>query len=254
MTLPSSVAEFANLQAIIGEYLGAGASSWDSDDTARIQRVIDSGYELYRLGGGHRWSWLYPIRSITTAADQYAYDLPEEFGGIIGPLTWSAENGNSRFELPVIGESQIRIMRQGNVSTGRPTYCAYRPKQHSSTTGQRFELIFAVTPDAEYTFEFCMAVLCPPLSATNKYPVGGPMYSQLLIAACLSVAESRYKRAETQKREEFNAALAAAVAQDSAEAPDTVGQYGADGANDQFATNRRNYTGERYYFNDVLTG
>ena len=95
MTQSTLGTDFAELQKITGDYLNWGRSGWDTATTERLDEVIKSAYRRYLAGRpldgddkGHDWTWLTPIRSLTTVADQGDYDLPDDFGAILGPLTW----------------------------------------------------------------------------------------------------------------------------------------------------------------------
>lgn len=245
------------MQKITGDYLNWGRSGWDTATTERLNEIIKSAYRQYLAGRpldggdkGHDWTWLTPIRSITTVADQGDYDLPDDFGAIMGPLTWSSASGNSRIEIPIVGEGMIRAARQGNTTTGRPIRAAERIKPFDPKFGTRHELLFDPIPDDEYVFHYASSITPGALDAENKYPLGGDRFAELLTAACLAVAESRYRRDETDKRAEYDRALQAAIHVDLRNVPDHLGGLCRERYPRGHAS-RRMTTGS-YYYNGTL--
>lgn len=259
MTQSTLGTDFDELQKITGDYLNWGRSGWDSATTERIDEVIKSAYRRYLAGRpldgddkGHDWTWLTPIRSITTVASQGDYDLPDDFGAILGPLTWSSTSGNSRIEIPIVGEGMIRAARQGNTTTGRPTRAAERLKNYDPTAGTKHELLFDPIPDDAYTFYYASSIIPNKLDTNNKYPLGGANFSELLIAACLAVAESRYRRGETDKRAEYDRALQSAIHVDLRNVPDYLGSFNREPSRGRGGHASRRMTTGDYYYNGNL--
>src|SRR5688572_11977740 len=107
--------DYSGLLKITGDWLGWGRSGWEDEDEERLDEIIQSGYSFYcnarSIDGamkGHDWSWLAPVETLTTVADQYAYDLPVTFGASMGPMTWAATDGSRVVQIPVVGEGQVR--------------------------------------------------------------------------------------------------------------------------------------------------
>jgi hypothetical protein len=262
MTQPTISTDYSELLKIIGGYLNWGRSGWPAATEELIDELVKSAYRWYvnaqSFDGtetGHRWTWLTPTRTITTVAEQGDYDLPEDFGAFNGPLTWSSASGNSRIEIPFVGEGMIRAARQGNTTTGRPIRVAERIKAPNAIHGQRWEILFDPIPDDAYVFSYSSSVVPQKLDATNKYPLGGAQYSELLIAACLAVAESRYRPQEQDKRTEYSRALSAAIAVDSRNVPDHLGSmsrgFGSRGGRSRGG---RRITSGNFYYNGNLIG
>ena len=224
--------DYEGLQKYTSDWLGWGRSSaqWDDTDTERLDEIIQGGYSLYvdarSIDGqiaGHDWTWRRPVETLTTVANQWTYDLPAAFGACLGPLTWAATDGSQIWHIPIVGEGMIRNLRQGHETTGRPTHAAERPKPFSPTAGQRREMLLFPTPDAEYVFTYPMSAVPVPLTSTNKYPLGGAQFSELLKAACLAKAESLHRRGETAKQAEYVVALQHAISIDLRNVPDSMG-------------------------------
>jgi hypothetical protein len=259
MTQSTLGTDFSELQKITGDYLNWGRSGWDAATEERLDEIIKSAYRRYLAGRpldgddkGHDWTWLTPIRSLTTVADQGDYDLPEDFGAILGPLTWSSASGNSRIEIPIVGEGMIRAARQGNATTGRPVRAAERMKTYDPAMGTRHELLFDPIPDGEYVFSYASSIIPNALDAVNKYPLGGAQFAELLIAACLAVAESRYRKGEVDKRNEYDLALQSAIHVDLRSVPDHLGRFGSGESRGTRGHASRRMTTGSYYYNGNL--
>lgn len=260
MTQPSPLGtDFVELRKVVGDYLNWGRSGWDDDTTERLNEVIKSGYRQYLAGRpldgsdkAHDWTWLTPIRSLTTVTGQGDYDLPDDFGAILGPLTWSSATGNSRIEIPIVGDGMIRAARQGVTTTGKPMRAAERIKNFDPKFGTKHELLFDPIPDDEYTFFYASSITPVALDEENKYPLGGEQFAELLTASCLSVAESRYRRGETDKRVEFDKALQAAISVDLRNAPDHIGTFAKSSGTRRGHASRRMTTGDFYYNGNLI--
>lgn len=253
---------WADIKAVVGFYVGFGPESrpWTTPQQDRMDLMLRLGYAqalkpppLPGKEKAHLWRFLEPIDTVTTADDDYDIDLPADFGGIIGPLTWST-TGGSRLEIPIINEGQIRAMRQNNTLSGRPQYAAVRPKAgFTGAAATAREMIFYPTPDATYVFTYKKRLLVAnKLDSGNTYPVGGMDFAQLVLASCLAVAEREFYRGQTDKQGLFIQELAAAVSKDSSYAPDTLGPNLDQGRCD--VRNRRGFYEGQFTHNGNPTG
>lgn len=179
-------------------YLGWSSDStdWSSDESTRLDEIVQSGYRRFLTPPAiqgvpkHSWSFLRPATTLSTSSGDYDYTLPDDFAGIEGNFRY-ASTDNQRGPILIVGEGQIRALREANTTTGRPQYAAIRPVSTSTTltTGQRFEVIFWPTPDATYTLGYRYAAAVNKLSTLLPYPLGGMRHSETILASCLAVAE-----------------------------------------------------------------
>ena len=104
-------------------------------------------------------------------------------------------------------------MRAGTTSRTYPYYAAIRPKkQTTTTTGQRFEILFFPIPSVAYTLSFRMLVLPELLvDTTITHPYGGAMHAETILASCLAAAESSEEDIRGVKWVEFMDRLAASI-------------------------------------------
>lgn len=164
----------------------------------------------------------------TFSISRPAYTLPDDFGTLQGPLTYRPGASYHYPPIEIVGESQIRTIRQQGEWTGHPRVAALRPRVHTPTTGQRWELVLYPAPDADYVLYHRYGVNPDKLTPTNKYPHGGMKYGELWTAAVLYAGEQRFRdRSEWQWKEEFEQRLARAIATDEQDAaPDFLGYNG----------------------------
>lgn len=191
-----------------------------------IQRGVRNVYAPPPLPNertAHEWSFLRPIYPLTTEADDYDYDLPDDFVSIYGPLTYSPDSDTLYLPVQVIGEHQLRMKLRDGSYTGRPSLAAYRPKPHDPTTGTRYELLLYPVPDDEYTLHVPMRVNPGPLSEARPFPYGGDLHAELFRESCLREAETH--RGQPGPHEgRFLERLVAAVHLDRSQAaPDSLG-------------------------------
>lgn len=199
MAQPDFALSFTDLQTEVGFFLGYGrtAANWSTDQTDVVAMCIKGGLNRFyappALPGepvAHRWSFLRPKYSFDTTASDFDYDLPDDFGQVVGPIHF--DNSEKQFHrIRIVPESVIMAKRQISTQASSPQYAAIRSKSVSAGSYQVYELLLYPTPDAVYTLHFRYALLPNKLSSTNTYPYGGAVHSETLLESCLSVAEER---------------------------------------------------------------
>lgn len=174
----------------------------------------------------------WPETTVTAAnysLQRRAYDLPDDFGAIIGQINFDAGEG-AYTPIQIIGEGQVRERLQYSTSTGRPRYAALRPTAFTTGTGQRFEILFYPMADAVYDLVYRYNVLPDALSSVTDYPLGGMAHAETILESCLAIAEQRMNDESGIHSQKFLAALAASVIRDQkAIAPEYLG-YNRDGS------------------------
>ncbi len=211
---------FPTLQIEVGVYLGYGSdtASWDSEATSLVNRIIQSGIRQFYYPpiidrvGLHSWSFLIPTATITTVADQWEYDLPDDFSQMAGNLQY--DDSVCRTDIPVIGYGHLLALRSRDDESGNATVAAIRFKASSGTTGQRNELLLHSPPDDVYTLTYRYEAYNGALSAANPYPLGGMKYAETIISSCLAIAEARINGEKSIHKEQFETNLATAIASD----------------------------------------
>jgi hypothetical protein len=164
---------------------------------------------------------------------QQVYDLPADFGGMVGPILFRA--GSTNFKTRIAQRSEIEVRKIAAEvhlgEPGEPSYYAVRPKTYSggAIAGQRFELVFDCPTDAAYTFEYRYQIEPNAIDFTNIYPYGGAKHSETIIESVMAAAEIRFHDdANGPRRQRFLELLKASIEKDRAEfTPDSLGvDYG----------------------------
>ncbi|MDO8302148.1 MAG: hypothetical protein Q7T18_02805 [Sedimentisphaerales bacterium] len=219
MPEPTLSISYTELLSEVGRYLGYGrdTAQWSEEERTDVDSVINSGLRQFYVpppisenDKSHSWSFLKPIDAVTTIAGQSIYDMPDDFGGIEGDLTYEA--GSGRQFVRVAGEGLVRNLQSSNSHNGAPSVAAIRPKVSDGTTGQRFEIVFWKTPDSVYVLSYRKLILMSKLSETNPYPLGGMQHGETILESCLSVAEQRLNDGQKgQHWGQFMTRLAASI-------------------------------------------
>jgi hypothetical protein len=183
------------------------------------------------------------------------YDLPDDFGRLIGTLHFPPATYYASIVLVSVGK--LMQMRTWSDFTGAPTHAAIRYKPRLTTpekqTGQRQEIMFFPTPDQNYELSYEYEAYNGPLTTTYAYPLGGMYLSELYLESCLAIAESRINDAPGQHTEQFKALLIDAINRDMKHG---ARYFGAMGHKENIDLEfRRGYTGTVYpitYHNQVI--
>lgn len=214
---------------------GTDAAQWQADQLAMINRLVKEGLRQFyappRLPTQtrpHRWSFLRPVETLETVAEQADYELPATFASLDGDLTFSEDSGVLH-TVSNIGEGRIRGLRQEQASPGKPVFCAVRPKTHSGseTSAQRWELLLHPTPDAAYMLSYRCRINPDALDESapdSAYPPGGMQHAATILSSCLAAAEMRFKGGKGPAWERFLERLEASVAVDLEQAPTNFGR------------------------------
>lgn len=155
---------------------------------------------------------------------QEDYDLPNNFGGIMGSVSFSANQ--AYHEIPIIGENRIREMRQVYTTSYIPQWAAVRAMSATGTTGQRWEMLFFPAPDAAYTLSYRYSVLQDALSVTYPYPLGGMYHAETILQSCLAVAEQKLYDERGIEYQKWMELLMASVQMDAGKTQEYFGYNG----------------------------
>lgn len=197
MTESTLSLSYTDLSSQVGYFLGYGRTSanWSASQLADIDAVVQAGVRQFYfppavqgVEPGYSWSFLSPVTTLTCIINDYDYDLPDDFGRIVGDLTYAADKHYAN--IIVSGEGLIRSYKNNNDVAGRPRVAAIRYKASTGVIGQRLELLLYPKPDAAYVLTYKYEANTGKLNdSTNLYPLGGMRYSDLVLESCLSKAE-----------------------------------------------------------------
>ena len=220
------------LRREIAHYLGYSrdTTTWTTDESTELDYIITQGLRSYYnhptvpQWPGHEWSFLKPTASLVVTEDIWQYQLPDDYAGIIGDLTFGSSQASP--SVRVISELQIRQMRQLGTSSGIPQYAAIVPLASTGIMGQRFQLQLYPTPSGTYTLTYKYTSAPYALTATLLYPLGGVNHIEGILASCLAVAERIKNDEQGVQWAHFMRTLEANIARDSAQGPETLGYNG----------------------------
>jgi hypothetical protein len=214
---------YYQLLSKVSYYLGYG--TWDAFAHNDVLDCVDSGLRQFywppplEKGDPHRWSFLETVSDITTTAGSGKYTLPDNFGGIIGDLTYpvKAQPGAPTVQrISTITELQLRAAQTNTPEQGPPLYAAIRPSTSDSQSTQSWELLLHPIPDSAYKLTFAFNLIPESLGTANQtlYPLGGAVHSETILESCLAIAERRVDDAEEKKdihQQQFLALLAQSI-------------------------------------------
>lgn len=192
---------FSNLQVAVARYLGYSvtAADWTTPQAAEIAGIVQSGLRQFYWPpvpadrpDAHRWSFLRPTTTLSTASGTFNYALPDNFGGELSDFTYAS--GTSHFRVPIIPLPDLLALIAGGTgaTNAAPKYAALRPLTSDSTAGQRFEVVTYPTADAIYVLTYSYDLLPSALVAsTAEYALGGAAHSETILQSCVAVAEQR---------------------------------------------------------------
>jgi len=234
--------------------MSTDSDDWTDEQEELLDTIVQDGYRLFlyppAVEGlpaqfiGYEWSFLKPVTTITTTADDEDQDLPDDFGRLVSAGFTFASGTNAPFEsvLADVGEGYIRERRVLTTSSGRPKFAAIRTKAGAGATGQRKEVLWHPTPDAAYVLAYRYEAYTGSLDETNKYPLGGMKHAALVKLACLATAEEQLNDLSTHhQRDAFARALVAGIERDKHEGAKFFGRI----SNGEFDENGR-FSGRDY--------
>ena len=220
----------------IASFIGTPEARWDTRTAADVASAIRRGIEsVVHNAASHQWSWMRPTYRFQTADGQRRYTLPLDFEQFIGAIFFDgSEYGYSSItQLPSGRLAQIYNEYE---NTGVPTNYALEVQSHDGTSPQQYQLVLQPTPDSEYSLVGPYQVgPIRTLTTARPYFPGGMESRELFIAACLAAAESKFMdQPMTDKQDQFQLALVAAIGRDYRKQPRNLGQLGPGGRRDNF--------------------
>jgi hypothetical protein len=125
-------------------------------------------------------------------------------------------------------DATIRQLEGNNPEFDRPVFYSVRTVTFDPTVGSRKALVLYPAPDQAYTLRVPMILRPVLLDATNIYPVGGEMLSQVMLEACLAAAEHNFEEREHVHEKRFMELIGLAIRDDQDRSSPT--SLGADGS------------------------
>jgi len=236
----------------VGRFLGYGYkayASYTAVQQALLNRLVQSGIRrvyyppaIDKSVLGYEWSWLRPTTTIEIESGTSDYNLPDDFGRVVGSFYFPVEEYKTPISIVSVGK--ILSLRAYQALTGIPRYAAVRFKESDGASGQRQEVLFYPEPDDDWTLTYEYEAYSGALSSTYPYPLGGMKLAELYIESCLAIAESRITDENGIHNQSFQALLLDAVERDRKNGAVHYGQLG--NRDSELEDFRRGITGETY--------
>jgi hypothetical protein len=219
----------------VAAFLGysATAALWSTEQSEEVARYVQTGLRRFYyppaaegVESGYQWSFMKPVTTIATVADDVAQDLPSGLARVVGGFFYDENQHMSS----IVQVSEIRYQAEVSrtESTGQPRLARVRHKPQSGLIGQRLEVAWWPIPDAAYTLTYQYEAYSGKLNEDNPYPLGGMRHAELVTESCLAIAEQRANDERGLHTGEFERQLRAAIEQDRRLGAKTYGHMGAD--------------------------
>lgn len=221
---------YADLKKHVAIFLGYDPDALSSVQAAEVDAHIQSGIRNFyfppKMEGvdeNFEWSFIRNAGVLTTAAGVSSYQMPNGFGRIAGQIAVDGEDG---FSIPIVPYGDIIRFRQ-RPRTERPRFAAFIAERVFGSRGQVKRLHLYPTPDRSYDLAFVCDSDSGKLDPENNpFPLGGVMFSELVIESCLAVAEQRSNDDEGLHTKKFNQLLVSAIARDRKSSAQEFGEIG----------------------------
>ena len=184
---------YGGLRREIGRFLGFSRdpSVWTGTEPQDVEDVIDAGQRhLYwpPVAEGlpsHLWSFLCPSADVSLVAGTRSYALPADFVRLRSDFTFKNDSGHRRIQK--IDEADIRSLWAKSSQVGIPHYCAIRTSSNLAVEG--YELLVYPEPESNLEIEYRYEKAPSKIDSDNPYHLGPASHSELLLSACLMVAD-----------------------------------------------------------------
>ena len=247
-----------DLRAGVAADLGWGRDSgkWSDGKLNELKEITQSGIRQFMFppplrgeAKAHVWSFLRPTFTLTTESGTTEYNLPDNFGGVFGDITYNDSN-NRYSPIRIVGPGEIRKLRQRLVTVNSaPNRAAIEPLAHDGTKSQRYKLLVWPDPNAAYDLVVPYFAIQDSPTGASPFPLGGAIHADTLLASCLSIAEQRIEGDRGVKWSMFTERLAASVYMDRrVTSPQNLGyvgdvERGGGLGSPQYRTNTITHTG-----------
>ncbi len=124
--------------------------------------------------------------------ERYQYDLPSNFGGLLGDLTFDPEERVTPEVVKSAQWEQIRASQQYVLERNSPRYYDVYPLALDTAVGQEWKIMFDPVPDAVYRLMARYRAQMEDMDENAPYPAGGSIHAKTILEAILSEAESFY--------------------------------------------------------------
>jgi hypothetical protein len=188
------------------------------DVDAIVRRGLRQFYQPPPVGEhvGHMWSFLRPTVSFATVIGQEAYQLPDDYGAMLGSRITHLSSSSLHGPL-IVSDYQYRALKEGStVADGTPFHATVVPRTSNGAVVSpgRSDLLLWPKPDRVVTMQYQYAAVQDAITNGLSYPAGAAMHGETIIASCLAIGEEYVVSPTTQYRQLFRERLASSIALD----------------------------------------
>lgn len=227
MAEPTLSLSYSDIQYEVAKFLGwdRTAANWTVAQNTDFAYILKRGLRLFYFPPTqeedrpyYEWSFLRVWANVTLVANNSAYTLPDNFGGIILDSSAHYASASNRRRLAKVPESEIRALQAMDSQTKQyPRYYAVRNKDIANT-GARYEMLLYPTPgatQANAVINYAYVMVPETMSSSAVYPSGGGQYSEVLLTAILAAAEAAVDDdAMGPNMQKFQVLMSAAIRED----------------------------------------
>lgn len=226
------------LEAQVGLFLGYGRGeqynekAWNDKQLGIIDQCVRSGLRQFYYpppvgGRKYTWAFLSPVATLTLPSAGTTVELPDDFGSLVGDVV-NVTTGSRRTGLKVPISALVRQYSQASPDqVGEPQYAILEPVRGTTAKqSSRWQIRLWPIADQEFTLRFRYNIAPDSLTGDRPYAYGGAPHAETLIESCLAIAEERFDNEHDVHRTKWQERLAASVAYDSDNQPQTFGYNG----------------------------
>lgn len=220
---------YDELMVAVADFLGRPLSVMTDDEKAKVDSFIQSGIRNFyyppKMEGvdeSFEWSFLKQKGGIALAPGTASYVLPDGFGRILGQITWA---DRVRTSIPVIPYGEL-MKFSASGEKGTPRFASVISRRDFGSKGQRKEIFFYPVPDEAGEVTFVCDADDGRIGEERPYPLGGAMFSEVILESCLAVAEQRANDEAGLHTSNFNRLLVSAIERDRKSGAQNYGMIG----------------------------
>ena len=224
---------YDELMKSVADFLGRPLSAMTDDEKEKVDSFVQSGVRNFyyppKMEGvdeTFEWSFLRQKGGAALTPGVSSYILPDGFGRILGQITWA---DRVRTSIPVIPYGEL-MKFSASGEKGVPRLASVISRRDFGSKGQRKEILFWPTPEVSGEVSFVCDADDGRIGEERPYPLGGAMYSELILESCLAVAEQRANDEEGLHTSNFNRLLISSIERDRKSGAQSFGMIG-DSAN-----------------------
>lgn len=210
------------IRSEVCRYLGFGRSYTaatavqQEDCDLIVRRGLRQFYTPIPIPGetkSHRWTFLEPSANINLSAGVSEYELPPDFGGMIGDMNFVGELWPK--PVRIVSSSMLRESQASSDTTRRPTIAAVEPSvPDGPSVNTHWRIIFHHTPDSAYSLVYRYYVSMDALKNAQDMVPGGALHGEAILASCLAIAETYAESPNPKYRDYFKERLIASILMD----------------------------------------